>query len=92
MKSNGNFNIEIAEKDDNEKAVVLFNKFYYFCTGENRYTSDSVLAEWNQPRFSLTDDVRVAIDNKGNWIAYVAVLNTESPYSESIIEYRIDPH
>jgi mycothiol synthase len=83
--------IQIPQKGDEDKAADLFNTFYNFCTGENKYTPESVLTEWEQPRFSLTNDTRVIINKEGKWVAYVAVLNTESPYSESIIVFRINP-
>jgi len=91
MKLKDSLSIQTPQKTDTEKAAALFNTFYYYCTGENRYTPKSVLSEWEQPRFSLTDDARIIIDKRGKWIAYAAVLNTESPYSENIIVFRIDP-
>lgn len=84
-------NIKIPQKSDMGRAEELFNTFYMFCTGEKRYTPEAVLAEWERPRFSLNDDARVVIDDDGKWIAYAAVLNTESPYAENIIVFRIDP-
>ena len=86
-----NLRIEIPQKKDNHKAAELFNTFYFFCTAENRYTPESVIIEWEQPRFSLKDDARIIIDKNGKWLAYVAVLNTESPYTENIIVFRIHP-
>ena len=86
-----NLSIQIPQKTDSDKAAELFNTFYFFCTGENRYIPESVLAEWEQPRFSLTEDARIIIDNDKKWLAYVAVLNTESPYAENIIVYRVNP-
>lgn len=91
MKLIDSLRIHIPKKNDIEKAAGLFNSYYYYCTGENRYTPNSVLAEWEQPRFSLADDARIIIDDSETWVAYVAVLNTESPYSESIIVFRINP-
>jgi mycothiol synthase len=84
--------LQIPLKKDVDKAADLFNNFYYFCTGENRYTPESVLAEWEQPRFLLKDDARIITDDSNtNWVAYVAVLNTEPPYSENVIVFRINP-
>ena len=85
-----NLQLQIPQKNDNEKAAELFNDFYLFCTGEDRYTPESVLAEWNHPRFSLSESARYITDESGKWIAYTAVLNNESPYAENIIIFRID--
>ena len=86
-----NLKIQIPQKNDNSKAAELFNTFYFFCTGKNRYTPESVLADWERPRFSLADDARIIIDKNGKWVAYAAVLNMEPPYSENVITFRIDP-
>lgn len=91
MKLNENITLKIPKKSENVRASILFNDYYVYCTGESRYSPESVLSEWEQPRFSLEDDARIVTDDSGKWIAYAAVLNAESPYTENIIIFRIDP-
>jgi len=91
MTSNDNYRLIIPHKNNNNEAAALFNKYFQYCTGENKYTPDSVLATWEEPRFDLEEEARIVVDEEGKWIAYGAVFNTEPPYAESIIVFRIDP-
>jgi len=79
------------EKNEADKASVIFNNYDAHINGEKNSTEEVILKTWEFPNFDLKEDARIIVDENDKWLGFIAVWNDNKPHIQNFIIQKTEP-